>query len=72
MIEPALRTSEAKVLEQQKTDFTAEGAPPPGKAKAAMPSQAVRVKRVLSNGPVTTPIMPAHPGWAQTRPAAQA
>lgn len=71
MIEPALRASEAKTLDQQKTDFTAEGAPPPDKSRAALPGQAVRVARVQSNGPVTTPVPPTHPDRAHIRPAAQ-
>ena len=71
MIEPALRASEAKTLDQQKTDFTAEGAPPPEKSKATVTGQAVRVARVVSNGPVTTPVPPIHPDWAHTRPAAR-
>jgi hypothetical protein len=69
MIELASRTSEAKILEQQKEDFTAEGAPPPGKSRAAMPRRASKVTRVRSNGPVTMPIPGRHPDRADTRPA---
>jgi hypothetical protein len=72
MIESATRASAAKDLEQQKSDFTAEGAPAPGKSRAILPSRATRVTRVRSNGPVTTPVLPDPPLWGHTRPLALA
>ncbi len=72
MIEPATRASEAKTLEQQKADFTAEGAPAPGKVSAALPRKATKVGRVRSNGPVTMPIGPSYPKWEETRPFGRA
>jgi hypothetical protein len=58
MIQLASRASPARELEQQKTDFTSEGSPPPGKVDTAVPATpAVPVPpiRLISNGPVVVP-----------------
>jgi hypothetical protein len=64
MIQLATRATPARELEQQKTDFTSEGSPPPrkvAKAVPATPALPVPPTRAISNGPVVVPAEHRHP-----------
>lgn len=55
MIELASRARKDKELDQQQTDFTAEGAPAPGRVGAVIPAVPTPKQKRISHGPVVLP-----------------
>jgi hypothetical protein len=49
------RGTKARTLAQQQTDFTAEGAPPPGKVATSVPVTGGKTARPVSRPPAIVP-----------------
>ena len=49
------RAPKVKNLAQQKSDFTSEGSPPPGKVDTSVPVTADKTTKAVSRAPATAP-----------------